>query len=593
VAEGRLEVKLGAVTDENGRVMPSKYGEWHEKIALFTDEEGNTIGTIGSPNESFKALSRNRESLEISRSWVENPNDPWDEARVIKEQLTEFEQLWRDESEQDRVFDFPEALRRDLIESVPSEEPEWDAVAQAASRTDEHKEELDPWPHQQQAIDRLQANGNRLLIKHATGAGKTWTTLFALREIAEPGDVVVIAVPTTDLVKQWDSQGNLLRFFPEAPILRCYGGEDWREALYTRLQVRRATPTFVISTMHTQTLRTVTNLVTQNTDPEERIFVADEVHNMGSSLRRGILDEFDAEKARIGLSATPERGDEGDDAIIGYFGTEVDVVTIEQAINELGVLSPYNYYIHDVTLDPAERNRYRELSDEITQLYFRYRGSEDDPLPMVADRHHDLKVKLMERANVVKEAAAKTDVTAEIIDSVGEKTLVYCNETSHVNRVHQALTEASTRSFGKFLGEFPDDRRDQFLSYFEAGFIDTLVSIDCLTEGVNVPAADSAILISNSTSRRESVQRRGRVLRKVEEGEVAEIHDFITLPEPREGIEDGEADMEPVEIRMVRRELDRVESMNEAARNAPVNQTEIIKLRGDLRSLESNVSNRH
>jgi superfamily II DNA or RNA helicase len=323
-------------------------------------------------------------------------------------------------------------------------------------------------------------------------------------------------------------------------------------------------------------------IVSRHTGPGQRILVADEVHNIGSERRRSVVEGFEAEGGRIGLSATPERGDEGDEFIWSYFGGVVDEITLEQAIHDYRVLSEYRYVIHVIELDPWERDRYLELSREITQMYLRNRSSDDQPIIETADQYGPLKGKIMERADLVKEAEAKDPVVSDVIGSAGEKTMVFANKRKHARRVKDAIDEDSVRRVGLFFGSFSSEDREGFLSDFRRGTIDTLVSIDCLTEGVDVPECDSAILVANSLSEREAVQRRGRVLRKAEDGEKAEIHDFVTLPVSRSVLESGDAELSNYEINMIEKELDRVERMNEAAYNFEMNDLTVIRLRDTL-----------
>jgi superfamily II DNA or RNA helicase len=322
--------------------------------------------------------------------------------------------------------------------------------------------------------------------------------------------------------------------------------------------------------------------VAEHTNPENRILIADEVHNVGSERRRDVIEKFDADGGRIGLSATPERGDEGDDFIWSYFGPTVDEITLEEAIHDYEVLSEYKYYIHIVTLRPWERDQYNELSEEITQLYVRHREYDDQPIMETADQNERLKGKIMERADIVKEAEEKDVVVTKVIDDAGEKTMVFGNKRQHCRRIKDAIDQVSTRRIGLFFGSFSAEDREGFLSDFRRGTIDTLVSIDCLTEGVDVPECDSAVLVANSLSEREAVQRRGRVLRKPEESDRAVIHDFMTLPISREQLENGDADLSRYETSMIEKELNRVERMNEEAYNHERNDLTIIRLRNAL-----------
>jgi len=591
IGEGYLDLKLGAVRDEEGNVRGSEYGAWHQKMAIFTDVDGDSISIVGSPNESFKALRRNRESISVNRSWVSNTDEEWDERRRVASHREEFKQLWADDAPDSIVIELPEAIERDLLQYKPETEPDWESIVaeiDAEFQDDDVEDEAtgtlpDPYEYQRRAIDRFKENGNRIVLEHATGAGKTWTSLFATQEIAEPDSIVMVLAPTTDLVEQWDSQDNIGQFFPGSRVIRCVGeNPSWRKMLYQALVSERTAPLIAVSTMHPTTMGDLFNVVSDHTSPEQRILIADEVHNMGAEQRREALSGFDSAGGRLGLSATPERDDEGDQFIESYFGSVRDEITLEEAIHDYEVLSEYRYYIHVVSLTGYERDEYLKLSNQIMNMYQKHRDYDDQPMLETADQHQPLRGKIMKRANIAKEAAAKDPVVADVIDGIGEKTMVFCNTRSHARRIKEAIDANSTRRVGLFFGNLSSEDRDNFRGDFEQGTIDTLASIDVLTEGVDVPECDSAILVANSLSEREAVQRRGRVLRKSGEDRKAVIHDFITLPVPRELLESGDADLSGYEIGLIEKEIDRVRRMNEEAYNWERNDLTLISLQNAL-----------
>jgi superfamily II DNA or RNA helicase len=69
--------------------------------------------------------------------------------------------------------------------------------------------------------------------------------------------------------------------------------------------------------------------------------------------------------------------------------------------------------------------------------------------------------------------------------------------------------------------------RSQILAAFERGELGAVVTSKVLNEGVDVPSANVAIIISGSGSVREHVQRLGRILRKGE-GKRALLYELIT-----------------------------------------------------------------
>ena len=67
---------------------------------------------------------------------------------------------------------------------------------------------------------------------------------------------------------------------------------------------------------------------------------------------------------------------------------------------------------------------------------------------------------------------------------------------------------------------------------FEQGYFDTLAAIKCFDEGVDVPKLDKIYIMASDSALRQTVQRRGRVLRKCKESgkTIAYIYDMVVLP---------------------------------------------------------------
>jgi len=75
----------------------------------------------------------------------------------------------------------------------------------------------------------------------------------------------------------------------------------------------------------------------------------------------------------------------------------------------------------------------------------------------------------------------------------------------------------------------PSERK-VILSHFEenGGII---LAIKCLDEGVDIPSISHGIVLSSSKTKREWIQRRGRLLRKSSNKEYSEIFDVLALPD--------------------------------------------------------------
>jgi superfamily II DNA or RNA helicase len=77
--------------------------------------------------------------------------------------------------------------------------------------------------------------------------------------------------------------------------------------------------------------------------------------------------------------------------------------------------------------------------------------------------------------------------------------------------------------------ETPDER-DEILRDLSSGFLDGVVAIRCLDEGIDLPELRMGFLLASSTNPRQFIQRRGRLLRNAPGKARALIYDFIVRP---------------------------------------------------------------
>lgn len=98
----------------------------------------------------------------------------------------------------------------------------------------------------------------------------------------------------------------------------------------------------------------------------------------------------------------------------------------------------------------------------------------------------------------------------------------------HGIAVHRLTQQQGTRPKREFGGL---SERDYLITMFKDRALQALVAIKCLDEGIDIPQAKTALLISSSTNPREYVQRVGRVIRRSPGKQLAHIYDFVVVPD--------------------------------------------------------------
>ncbi len=248
------------------------------------------------------------------------------------------------------------------------------------------------------------------------------------------------------------------------------------------------------------------------------------MHRTGSKKMLPILEQTDC-GATLGLSATFRRqfDSEGTDRLVTFFGPVLSpIIGLAEALM-LGLLVPYDYRLHEVTLDDNEQQQYEDLTKRIGQLVSQGESLSDPDGP--------LRMLLLKRARVLKQAKAKVPVAVSILASEyqsGDRWLVYCDDKEQLSAVIDQCLAAGLPALAFFSG-MPSDRDAVVRSLGQHGGI--VVAIRCLDEGIDIPVTDHALILASSTVEREYIQRRGRVLRRAPAtGKVsAEVHDLLLV----------------------------------------------------------------
>ena len=497
-------------------------GLYHEKIGIFSDEDGNKIYFSGSANETVNAKLHNAECIGVALSWDSG-------SKMIELQQDYFNKLWNNcFGERLQVMDFPEAVEKQIFEKYrksTSLEQAIESFQKSKKIQFKHSKKL--YPYQEQAINEFINNGYAHFYEMATGTGKTFTAVKTVeRAIKDKGPLfVVVCVPQTDLQPQWKAAFEECDFediyylgglaagksdenFDDASIL-FYGGER---------------KTIVCIAVYDTFFA---KFASQCSDIDNLFFIVDEAHNLTPSYLKAVPKD---PLCRLGLSATLERFERFQaDGIKSFFTkdrNETFIYSIEEAI-DAGYLSHYRYHPIIVYLSDEETSRYKAKSKALA-LEMNQENRDEDKISRLRT----------ERSLIIKQASGKLIKLKSMGgDYPFRNSVIYCGqgkaeEESIIDKVTQIVHDMKMR-VSQFTSKTVD--RTKVLEKFSQGYFDVLVAIKCFDEGVDVPKLDKIYILSSDSSLRQTVQRRGRVLRLCAESgkREANIYDMIVLPTPQ------------------------------------------------------------
>lgn len=540
IADGKLDIKL-AFVEKEGRI-----GIYHEKLGVFRDDIGDLVGFTGSGNETFGGLMANFESVEVYRGWVAG-----DGARALRLEA-DFQSLWANQTPNLSVERFPDVARERLIKLGSDRPPRTlpgrdDALTTPVAAPPESvhlrlPDRLEVRGYQRAAIEAWLGSQGRGILKMATGTGKTKTAMIAATQVGnvlrhrEQPIIVLIIAPLQHLVDQWITE---VEDFGVRPVAVYESSQKWQPIIEEQLGEARMGQRPVVVMVATNASfagEKFQSVLSRITLP--LMAIADEAHNLGSSSYRSSLPPNAT--YRLALSATPERwfDDEGTDALIEYFGPTVFELPLGKAI-EMGALTRYLYMPRLVELNELETGLYVDLT---AQIATRLAAGED---LKSADPGSPLGFLLRQRAGVMGHAEGKLAALRDDLSSRADAwfQLIYCaegrrptepGEPPGPNQLQDVMNIAGNDlhlAAHSYISETPRTERKVLLRRFGSGDdLRVLVAMRCLDEGVDIPDARTGYLLASSSNPRQFIQRRGRLLRRAEGKERAEILDYLAVP---------------------------------------------------------------
>jgi superfamily II DNA or RNA helicase len=364
-------------------------------------------------------------------------------------------------------------------------------------------------PYQSAAITSWEVSGRRGMVSLPTGSGKTRVAIAA---IARSRLRTLCLVPTRVLMAQWT---QTLSEAAAKPIGE-YGDGN-------RIEQPITVATFASAFRNMETLGNRFDLL-----------IVDEVHHFGSGAGDESLEMCIA-ASRLGLSATIPDDDARRTRLNALVGPEIYKASIEELAGRY--LASFQLIAISVNMTHAERQAYDsdmsafrpvcraffKSAPEASWADFVSSASRSDAgrRALAAWRHSHTIVRYTQEKRTIVNDLLLRHRSARILVFAPDNNTAY-----EVARAH--LVQPITCDIG------PRERAHALQS-FSQGALRILVSARVLNEGIDVPAADIAIVVGGSQGSREYIQRVGRVLRP-SEGKQAIVYDLVTrgtFEEPR------------------------------------------------------------
>ncbi len=358
------------------------------------------------------------------------------------------------------------------------------------------------YSYQREALDKWFKNNKRGIISLPTGAGKTRIAIKAMAILKVP---TLIVVPTLDLINQWEKK---IRGFFETNIGIFGGG-------------KKSLGFITISTYDSAYINA------EYLGNRFKFLIFDEVHHLPSPSYRQIA-ELNAAPFRLGLSATPER----EDLLHLDLPELVGPIVYERKVSELSgrYISGFEIILIEVNLLKNEKEEY----DENIDVFRRYLRK--NKISMNSPRDFE---KLVMRSGIDKEARkailawrkarkiafnsrSKIDALKDVLEKHrGERIIIFTENNEMVRFI------SKTFLIPELTYKTPLIERKELLEMFRKGEINVLVTSRILEEGVDIPDASIAIVLSGSGSKREFIQRLGRILR-AKPGKKAFLYEIVS-----------------------------------------------------------------
>lgn len=373
---------------------------------------------------------------------------------------------------------------------------------------------LTPRGWQVEALEKWERANHRGIVSVVTGGGKTVFALSCIDRIRPIATLII--VPTTALLEQW-----------------------WEEAAsYFDLELDEinlvtGSLRFRLGAINIAVLNTAAKLA-DRIQGHKCFLIVDECHKAASEQFRSAL--YVPTFASLGLSATPDRPyDDGlKDVLVPALGDVIYSYDYADALRD-GVIVPFELKNIVFELEADRQAEYDKLSKAIARSISQHGTVADETIALFLKRSRVLNLSLNRLRLALRLAAANR----------GKRTLIFHEDIEACNLIHGVLNENGVKS-GVYHSKMPLRAKAAILGQYRRGEIDVLVTCRALDEGFNVPETEIGIIAASTATRRQRIQRLGRVVRPAKNKAGASIYTLVATGPEIQRLKEEEENLEGV-----------------------------------------------
>ncbi len=305
---------------------------------------------------------------------------------------------------------------------------------------------------------------NKILCEFATGSGKTQTALKLADVDQEEWQILVPKVP---LVKTWEDE------------MRKWGFED----LLGKVKI------ICYASAH--------KLIPGNNN-----IILDESHRITERTLPFIKDFIGTGKL-IALSATMPHKKKVLLEDLGITSHNTIKYSLDDAVDD-NIIADYSIKIVQFALNSTDKNVQggRKGAYFMTTEHQGYAYQDQQVRSSMYGNPALIKFKMLARMRFIYNLPSKMNLAQEILKSIPEdkRVIIFCGSINHANMMcaHRYHSKTTSKDYEDFC----------------AGKINRLAVVQSVSEGVNIPDLDYALLMQVQSESLHTVQKLGRLLRK-------------------------------------------------------------------------------